>query len=161
MGDFGSLHTNAFANHTPDDYSFGGPDSQYYPSLILSPADPLLASTHFGHLNPLADPYSQSHVRPPPPRIDTTTHSYQAPSLAADQLMSPYNDGLGMPYPSPSLTPSTDSSHLATPEQSPAIHRHINVMGVNHSPISPSMSLYDSMVRFTCMDHVFTLLTCA
>ena len=154
MAEYGSLATNAFADHTPDDYNFGGSDPQYYP-LIFSPVDPALLAPNLEHLSPsLSDPYSQSHVRPPQPRIDTTTHIYQAPALPVDRLISPYNDGLGMSQPSPGLTPSTDSSHLTTPEHSPAIHRqHVGIMSMSHSPISPSISLYEPMVRLVWRVH--------
>ena len=150
MPGFGSLTTHAFTDRTPDDYHFAGPDPQYYP-LILAPAEPPSLMSDYGHLAASLDnPYSQSHVRPPQPRIDTTTYMHQAPTLSADQLMNPFNDVLGTSYPSPNLTPSTDSSHLTTPAHSPAVHRqHIDVMRISHSPISPSVSLYEPVVRLT------------
>ena len=48
MAEYGSLATNAFADHTPDDYNFGGSDPQYYP-LIFSPVDPALLAPNLEH----------------------------------------------------------------------------------------------------------------
>lgn len=150
MTDFGSFNNSPFAEHTPDDYTFGGPDSQYYPPLIFSPADPPMLAPDFGHLaSPLDTSYSQPHVRPPNPRIDTSTHIYQTPSLLVDQS---YNNGFGMPYHSPGVTPSTASSHLPTPEL-PFHRQHVNIMSSSYSPISPSVSLYEPTVRLACFNY--------
>lgn len=145
MIDFGSFHTNAFSDQSPEDYNFGSTNSQYCPPLILSPADPPTLAPDFGHLLPsLGSSYNHTHVRPPQPRIDTSPHLYQSSSLI-DQT---YNDVLGIPYSSPGLTP--DSSCLPTPEHSPDFHRHVNIVTISHSPMSPSIPAYERTVRLAC-----------
>ncbi|KAH9933290.1 uncharacterized protein B0H18DRAFT_982896 [Fomitopsis serialis] len=148
MSDFGHSEPSSFSGHTLDNMGFS--DAQYAPPSLLfrSPTDDNMTSpgSYMSPFPSLDDPLgTPMHLRHPQIQIDTTGYtSHSSSQTTLDGMVSPY-EPLGMGSRRPSLaTPSTSSSHLATPEHSPGESSQAHgYLKPNASPISPSTSLTD------------------